>query len=72
MPFDTRFPHIAHAARPSLTRRPGECAFPTGGKGARVWSCCNPCGSATYCDHHSTLMRGPRAPSPDDMLRELA
>ena len=63
---------IARAPRPWLTRRPGECAFPVDGAEAKTRSCCNPCGQATYCDAHRTLMRGPRAPSADDMLRDLA
>ncbi len=72
MPFDAPFPLLVHAERPWMTRRPGECAFPTRGESVGVWSCCSPCGSATYCEPHSVLMRGPRAPSPDAVLRELS
>ena len=64
--------NLARSPRPWLTRRPGECAFPVDGKEARTRSCCNPCGRATYCAAHRAVMRGPRAPSPDDMLRDLA
>jgi hypothetical protein len=54
---------LAAAPRPWLTRAPGECAFPVGGEGAAVRSCCNPSGMATYCPAHAEAMRGPAAPS---------
>ena len=72
MPFDGSPAAIARRPRPWLTRLPGECAFPVDGEEFRTRSCCNPCGRAIYCAAHRAVMRGPRAPSPDDMLRDLA
>ena len=72
MSVDESFGAIAPFPRPWLTRQPGECAFPVAGEDARTRSCCNPCGAAIYCDAHRALMRGPRAPSADDILRDLA
>jgi len=34
-------------------------------------SCCNPCGEATYCSRHATIMRGPPIPSVADFEREI-
>ena len=72
MPCDASNAAIACRPRPWLTRRAGECAFPIGGEEAKTRSCCNPCGHATYCAAHRALMRGPQAPSADEMLRDLA
>lgn len=49
---------IAVAPRPWLTRRDfKDCAFPAGGEGADLLSCCNPTGGAMYCPEH-LRMRG--------------
>ena len=76
MPFDAALPTIiartvASAPRPWLSRLRGECAFPVDGRGIGVRSCCNPSGAARYCPAHSAIMRGPRARSPGDMMRDL-
>ncbi len=55
--------HIARTPRPWLTRAEGECAFPVGGEGAGLSSCCNPSGAATYCPAHQAAMRGPSVSS---------
>ena len=72
MPVDNPPTAITRRPRPWLTRRLGECAFPVDGVEAQTRSCCNPCGAAAYCGAHRAVMRGPRAPSTDDMLRDLA
>jgi hypothetical protein len=59
--------------RPWLTRRHGECAFPSEGEGIDTRSCCQPCEAGTpYCAEHRKAMKGPRGPSVADMLREYA
>jgi hypothetical protein len=63
---------IAAQPRPWLTRQPGECAFPVDGCGRETRSCCNPCGSETYCKVHSRIaLRGAPAPM-ERLLEELA
>lgn len=48
------------APRHWLSREAGECAFPVGGTGIHLISCCRPCGRKTYCARHRALMRGPK------------
>jgi hypothetical protein len=60
------------SARLWLERGPGECAFPVGGDGRLILSCCRPCGAATYCDEHAAAMRGPPALSIEAMELILA
>lgn len=44
-------------ARPWLTRRSDECAFPVSGKGADTYSCCaKKRDGETYCDAHREVM----------------
>ncbi|HEY5107260.1 MAG TPA: hypothetical protein VII73_10895 [Caulobacteraceae bacterium] len=62
---------IAHAPQPWLRRKAGECAFPVGGAGWTVQACCNPCGARAYCPAHLQLMRGPPAPTADQIERAL-
>jgi len=63
---------IADAPRPWLTRGEGECAFPVGGRGWTALACCNACGPDIYCAPHRAVMRGPTAPSVDELERALA
>ena len=71
MTFAARYPAIAHAPRPWLTRLKGECAYPVGGRGMATRSCCNPCGPAVYCSRHARAMRGAAIPSVADFEREM-
>jgi hypothetical protein len=65
--------HTHSQPRPWLTRGHGECAFPSDGEGADTLSCCKPCdGGTPYCAVHRWRMKGPRAPSVIDLLREFA
>jgi hypothetical protein len=59
-------------ARPWLSRRPGECAFPVAGDGLQTRSCCRPCDSGSYCVAHRRRMRGPAGPSFNELLADLA
>jgi hypothetical protein len=45
--------------RPWLSREAGECAFPVGGDGEAVLSCCGPAeGRSAYCAaHHRIVFR---------------
>ncbi len=52
-------PVVSAAPRLWLTRKPGECAFPIGGEGATLISCCNPSARQTYCPAHRRLIRAP-------------
>ncbi len=45
-------------ARPWVTRRFGECAYPVGGEGADTLSCCLPA-DGPYCPGHLQLMHAP-------------
>ena len=65
-------PSVAAAPRPWLTREKGECAFPVAGDGASLMCCCNPTGGAVYCPPHASAMRGPPAPSAENLEREIA
>ena len=59
--------------RPWLTRDDGECAFPMEGERADIRSCCKPCQDRSpYCPEHRRRMKGPRAKSVDELLREYA
>ena len=51
------------APRHWLGREGGECAFPVGGEGVNLFSCCSPCGRHLYCPTHRKVMRGRRAAS---------
>ena len=62
---------IAARPRPWLARRPGECAFPVDGRGRETRSCCNPCGSVTYCPAHRRIVRRGRPAPVDQLLAEL-
>jgi hypothetical protein len=62
---------IAQAPRPWLTRAQGECAFPVDDEGQSTRACCNPSGADTYCPPHRAAMRGPEAPSFDELVRDL-
>jgi len=42
--------------KPWLERKRGECAFPVGGLGDAVISCCAPSPDSVYCQHHRDLM----------------
>ena len=48
-------------ARPWITRRFGECAFPVDGEGADTRSCCGPVqpGSPYCAEHHAVAFRKP-------------
>jgi hypothetical protein len=52
-----RPPPPAPAARPWLTRRSGECAYPVDGEGIGTLSCCAPSGEGGYCRAHARHMR---------------
>lgn len=58
-------------ARPWLTRRSGECAYPVHGVGRRVWSCCRPAGPSGYCEAHRRRMVEPSAASFRDFEKEV-
>lgn len=62
---------IAKAPRPWLTRRAGECAFPVGGEGWDMRSCCNPCVGAEYCPAHRRLVYRPAILSVADIEAHL-
>lgn len=71
MQFHRRRP-IPCSPRPWLSRRPGECAFPVDGEGWAVRSCGNPCAQASaYCRGHRRVLKGPRAPSFEELEAEL-
>jgi hypothetical protein len=61
---------IAAQPRPWLTRQAGECTFPVDGQGLGVRSCCNPCGSETYCRPHRRITYR-RAPPVERLLETL-
>ena len=42
--------------KPWLERQPGECAFPIGGRGDGLISCCSPSPGSVYCEHHRDMM----------------
>ncbi len=71
MSFIARSPAVALRPRPWLTREKGECAFPVGGEGMTLQSCCNPCAGSTYCRPHAAAMRGPRAPPIAELERDI-
>jgi GcrA cell cycle regulator len=58
-------PLAGSAPRVWLTREPGECAFPVGGEGEAIISCCAPtrAGSAYCAAHHAIVFKavGPDA-----------
>lgn len=56
-------------ARPWITRAFGECAYPVAGEGADTFSCCAPCGEATYCKAHRAVMVNPIQPKCRDTNR---
>lgn len=73
MPFDpvSPIPDLAQTARPWLTRRSGECAFPIKGEGWTLRSCCRPAGLRGYCQRHEAIMRGPSSSSAEDLERDV-
>ena len=61
---ETAFAPLAGTTpRPWLTREFGECAFPVGGEGEDVLSCCAPArGPGAYCAAHHAFFFKPVAP----------
>lgn len=60
---------IAAAPRHWESRRFGECAFPINDDHSAIQSCCNPCGSATYCPDHRAIMTGAMPKSWDNFTK---
>jgi hypothetical protein len=58
--------------RPWLERRAGQCAYPVGGDGEAVMSCCAPSGAATYCRTHRAAMYLRRTPARQKALERIA
>lgn len=64
-------PFDAALAKPWTERRFGECAYPVAGEGADTFSCCSPCGEATYCAFHAARMFKPPEKVGKDYERSL-
>lgn len=59
--------------RPWLSRAPGECAFPVGGEGKAVLSCCAPSRPwSAYCAHHHRIVFRPAPAAMDASDRRAA
>jgi hypothetical protein len=42
------------------------------GEKSSTRACCNPCGADEYCPPHRAAMRGPEAPSFDELVLALS
>lgn len=65
-------PSVADEARPWITRRFGECAWPVSGDGADVMSCCATVQAGMpYCPDHVARAYYPSKTSPKELARSV-